>query len=96
MYQQPPGYPPPHGYPPPGYPPYGYPPQPVQQVWVCPRCRVPGTYPVEHQKASGAAWVIFFACIIFCITIPFCWLPLVLMKERRLLCSHCRAPVAGG
>jgi predicted RNA-binding Zn-ribbon protein involved in translation (DUF1610 family) len=54
----------------------------------CPYCgsRSP---PILKNKVSPGGWVLFVVCLLFVITILFCWVPLLFMKEDYRVCSSC-------
>jgi hypothetical protein len=62
--------------------------QPQAAGFECPICHSP--YPPYYKtRATTAAWILFVVLILGACTIPFCWIPLVFMRERMTVCSSC-------
>lgn len=63
---------------------------PTQQErgFHCPFCGTTSV-PRVQSKTSQTGWILFVVMLIFVITILFCWLPLLFMKEESRVCSHC-------
>ena len=43
------------------------------------------------SKISTGGWILFAILLLACVTTPFCWIPLVAMKDRHPECPRCRA-----
>lgn len=41
------------------------------------------------QKVSTGGWILFAICLVFVVCIPFCWVPLVAMKDTAYVCPCC-------
>jgi hypothetical protein len=56
--------------------------------FCCPFCRSTWA-PRVTSKATGGAWVLFVLMLCGICTAPFCWLPLVVMREESRSCTAC-------
>lgn len=54
----------------------------------CPFCRSPGR-PGSGSRATTGAWILAVLCFFSLCLIPFCWLPLLVMRERWRVCKSC-------
>lgn len=79
----------------PQYGTYGANPYPMQPhhaapmaPFVCRACGHAG-HPMLIDKVTTAGWVVLGLLLVFCITAPFFFIPLVWMKERRMQCPRC-------
>jgi len=63
-------------------------PQRLQGQFRCPYCRTDRP-PIVRQGVSAGGWVLFVVMLLFVLTILFCWIPLVFMKDDYRVCSGC-------
>lgn len=61
---------------------------PMTGGFRCPYCQAAARPRIE-QKITQAGWVVFTILILSVIGIPFCWIPLIGMKEEVRSCSQC-------
>lgn len=56
--------------------------------WVCPHCHRSGQVQTT-TKLSTNGMLLFLFLLLFCITLPFCWIPLVTMRDTKTYCPNC-------
>ncbi len=56
-------------------------------------CRACGSPepPLRRERISEGGWIVFGVLACFPCCWPFCWIPLITMKEDYLVCYECRA-----
>lgn len=64
---------------------------PSAPPWACSYCGYQG-HPDRASKVSTAGWVLFIVMGLACLTLPFCWVPLVCLKDHTTLCPRCHTP----
>lgn len=57
------------------------------------QCRACGHVGQAKQagKTSTAGWILFVVMLCACVTTPFCWVPLLALRDKHLECPRCRA-----
>lgn len=65
-----------------------FPVQHEQRGFQCPYCKG-RTPPIVYSKISAGGWVLFVLMLLFFVTILFCWVPLLFMKDEYRVCSSC-------
>lgn len=60
---------------------------------MCRACGFSGYGQVTSRVSTGG-WILFIFLTLACVTIPFCWIPLVTMKDKRVACPNCGGSTA--